>query len=157
VPGYSILGTRLRPLPDSFCPAWAVSFMNRELKGLAYFIRERKMSYDADPRVRFCDEYEKLMDEFVRALSAWTQMHCFQDDPSPSDIPSHQLPASLAHTHRSSGNLAKAELARSSGSYIAAMWALRMHSRACLLCQETLRVQVNGNAAPPARFSPSCC
>lgn len=120
------------------------------MSGLLY--EREKMSDDAGPRVRFCDEYENLMDEFVRALSAWTQLRCFQEDPPPSNIPSHQFPARLAP-----GNLAKAELARCCGSYIAAMWALRMHSRTCLLCQETLRVQINGNAAPPARFSPSRC
>jgi hypothetical protein len=53
--------------------------------------------------------------------------------------------------------MAKAELARCRGSYIAAMWALRIHSRTCLLCQETLRVHVNGNTALPARLSPSRC
>ena len=110
------------------------------------------MSNDAGPRVRFCDGYEYLMAEFLRALSAWTQLHCFQEDPPLSNIPSQQFPADLAAT-----KLAKTELTRSCGSYIAAMWALRMHSRTCLLCQETLRVQVNGSAAPLARLSPSRC
>ena len=31
-----------------------------------------------------------FQDEFVRALSAWTQMHCFQDDPSPSLGPDYR-------------------------------------------------------------------
>jgi hypothetical protein len=149
---------RLRPLPDSFYRGMPLTSSSRKCESLAgsskvwpTYERE-KMSDDAGPRVRFCDEYENLMDEFVRALSAWTQLRCFQEDPPPSNIPSHQFPAKLAP-----GNLPKVELARCCGSYIAAMWALRMHSRTCLLCQETLRVQVNGDAAPPARLSPSCC
>jgi len=110
------------------------------------------MSDDAGPRVRFCDVYENLMAGFLRALSAWTQLHSFQEAPSPSNVTAGQSPANLVPT-----DLANAELARTCGSYIAAMWTLRMHSRTCLLCQETLRVEVNGAVAPPTRLSPSRC
>ncbi len=116
-----------------------------KLEGFGQPIEREKMS-DEGPRVRFCDEYEFLMAEFLRALSAWAQLRCFQKDPDPSDIPAHASTATLT----------EAELARSCGSYVAAMWALRMHSRDCLLCEETLRVRVNGTAIP-ARLGTSCC
>jgi hypothetical protein len=118
------------------------------------------MSDDAGPRIRFCDEYEKLMSEFVRALSAWTQLSCLPEAPSrsntPSDSPDTDLAFVLVKPH-GPARPAKAEVVRSHESYAAAMWALRMHSRNCLLCEETLRVEVNGEVAAPVRLNSSCC
>ena len=112
------------------------------------------MSENAGLEVRFCDEYENLMSEFVRALSVWTQLSCFQEDPQPSKSP---LRADLSRAPSAPTNLAQAELVRSGEGYAAALWALRMHSRNCLLCEETLRVQVNGDIATTAKLNPSCC
>jgi hypothetical protein len=118
------------------------------------------MSDDAGPRIRFCDEYETLMSEFVRALSVWTRLSCLPKELShsntPSDSPVTDLVYVLVQPH-SPARPAKAELVRSRESYAAAMWALRMHSRNCLLCEETLRVEVNGEVAAPVRLNSSCC
>jgi len=112
-----------------------------KLDGLANFERE-KMNADAGPGIRFCDEYERLMSDFLRALSAWTQMRSFQRSPG---SPSSEHPVCVISP------CAEAELARSHGGYTASLWALRLHSRSCLLCAETLRV-VNGEATKPSAF-----
>jgi hypothetical protein len=105
------------------------------------------MSTEAGSGIRFCDEYESLMSEFLRALSTWTQLRCLQEGPALSS--SRSVPVNSI--------LAQAELPRSHASYAAALWALRLHSRSCLLCAEKLRmvngeVVVNGEVSPSSAF-----
>src|SRR5262249_11797904 len=105
------------------------------------------MSPDAGPGIRFCDEYEHLMSEFLRTLSTWAQFRCFHETP----------PLSTDQPAPVNQPFAEVELARSRGSYAATLWALRLHSRSCLLCAETLRI-VNGEAMGPSTFrTTNCC
>jgi hypothetical protein len=114
-----------------------------KLEGLPTEERE-KMIADARPGIRFCDEYESLMSEFLRSLSAWTQLRCFEQ----AHVTINSAPVAAP--------CAEVELARSRGSYVATLWALRKHSRNCLQCAETLRV-VNGGATPTSIFRASYC
>jgi hypothetical protein len=84
---------------------------------------------NASHRIRFCDEYELLLEEFLKALAAWSQMRCFHEQCDATD--------SFAHS----------ELARSCRNYVAALWALRMHSRHCVVCEEMLRIHINQDTA----------
>jgi hypothetical protein len=136
----------LRSLPDSRASLAALFSHSPEFNGLANVERE-KMNTETGPGIRFCDEYEWLMSEFLRTLSAWTQLRSFRHD---SASASSAQPASV------SSSLAQAELARSHGSYAAAWWALRLHSRSCLLCAETLRA-VNGEVSRPFALRASRC
>ena len=95
------------------------------------------MKENATPRIRFCDEYEALMEEFIKVLAVWSQLRVFEG------------------TAESAETLADVEVARADRRYSAALWALRMHSRECVLCEETLRVHVNGGGAPAATFGAS--
>jgi hypothetical protein len=90
------------------------------------------MSEKATSGIRFCDEYEELLDEFLKALAAFSQLQGFPDPQETTNTP------------------ADLELARSDRTYAAALWALRMHSRNCVLCEETLRVHVNRRNASAA-------
>jgi hypothetical protein len=78
-------------------------------------------------RIRFCDEYEALWGEFLKIVAAWTQFH---------GLFSRQTEAE--------GTIADIELARIDYQYATALWALLAHTRRCVICKETLRVQVNG-------------
>jgi hypothetical protein len=99
------------------------------------------MSENATSGIRFCDEYEELLDEFLKALAAFSQLQGFPD-PQETIMETTHTPADL-------------ELARSDRTYAAALWALRTHSRNCVLCEETLRVQVNRRNASAAALGAS--
>jgi hypothetical protein len=94
------------------------------------------MNDNARPRIRFCDEYEELLNEFLKALAAWSRLRG----------PDERFRS--AH--------ASAEMARGCQNYVAALWALRMHSRKCVICEETLRMHVNRDVAPLARLDVGC-
>jgi hypothetical protein len=90
----------------------------------------------ATARMQFCDEYEELLGEFLKVLAAWSQLREFRSqDGGAAETPEAE------------------ELFRADRSYVAALWALRMHSQKCVICSETLRVQMNGGGAPAARLS----
>jgi hypothetical protein len=95
------------------------------------------MKENATPRIRFCDEYEALIEEFIKVLAVWSQLRVFEG------------------TAESAETLADVEVARADRRYSAALWALRLHSRECVLCEETLRDHVNGGGAPAATFGAS--
>jgi hypothetical protein len=89
-------------------------------------------------RIQFCDEYEKLLEEFLRALATWNQLRAFGSQGE-----------TLEETR------AAVELTRVGPRYAAAAFALRRHSRECLVCEETLRVQVNRGGASAATLPAS--
>jgi hypothetical protein len=76
--------------------------------------------------IRFCDEYERLLEQCLQALTQWTQLRGFDDRPG------------------FTGLRAESETQRAEGSYVATFSALRLHSRGCILCEERLRVHANG-------------
>jgi hypothetical protein len=92
----------------------------------------------ASPRIQFCDEYEELLTEFLKGLATCCQLRDLNE----------QLDSANA--------LANTELARGGKNYVAALWALRMHSRKCLACQETLRLYLNRDTPPMAKLKASC-
>jgi hypothetical protein len=95
------------------------------------------MKQNAACRIQFCDEYEELLGEFLRALAAWSQSREFRSQ------------AGSAETRED------ARASRADQKYAAAVWALRMHSRNCVMCEETLRLHVNGGSAPAATLGAS--
>jgi hypothetical protein len=76
--------------------------------------------------IRFCDEYERLLEQCLQALTQWTQLQAFDERPG------------------STGLRAESETQRAEGRYVAAFSALRLHSRGCILCEERLRVHAGG-------------
>lgn len=100
----------------------------------------------AGPGIRFCDEYETLMVEFLRSLSAWSQLRGFEQTQS-----SRTRPPAITITP------AEGQRNGSSDSYLAALWALRQHSRHCVFCEQTLRVYVNGGIGPTAGLTANPC
>jgi hypothetical protein len=75
--------------------------------------------------IRFCDEYEELLQQCLQALAQWTQLRSFDD------------------RHGFTEMRAESETQRAEGSYVATFSALRRHSRGCILCEERLRVHAN--------------
>jgi len=100
----------------------------------------KEMNENVTSSIRFCDEYEELLEEFLKALAAFSQLQDFRE---------HQA-TSLDTPVKTMDTLADMELARTDRTYAAALGALRMHSRTCVLCEETLRLQVNRRNASAA-------
>ena len=74
-----------------------------------------------------CAEYEQLLDKCLDALTRWTRLHGFDDCPG------------------SMGTPLDSEVWRAERNYAAAFSALHQHSRCgCLVCEDGLRVHVNG-------------
>ena len=74
-------------------------------------------------RIRFCDEYEGLLEQFLQALVTWKQVRGLNIGVAPEQ------------------------------EYTGLLLALQSHSQDCVLCEETLRVYVNANgetASTPA-------
>ena len=80
---------------------------------------------NAEGPIRFCDEYEQLLEEFLHALTAWKQV-CGSDRP--------EWPMETR---------GKIEMLLAEREYIQALSALQVHSRECMRCEEKLRVYVN--------------
>jgi hypothetical protein len=77
--------------------------------------------------VQSCAEYEQLFNKYLEALTRWTRLHGFDDCPS------------------SVGTPLDIEVWRAKRNYAAAFSALHQHSRCgCLVCEDWLRVHVNG-------------
>ena len=83
-----------------------------------------KMKVNAPGQIRFCDEYERLLGEFLRSLTKWKQVE------SDRSVGEEGPPTEIEFI------LAKQE-------YVWALVALQGHSRECLLCEETLRAHIN--------------
>jgi hypothetical protein len=81
------------------------------------------MNENAPGQIRFCDEYEGLLEEFLQALMRWKQVH----RPGSAEAPG------------------KIERLLAERGYIGALARLQAHSRECVLCEETLRVYMNVN------------
>jgi hypothetical protein len=74
-----------------------------------------------------CAEYEQLFDKCLDALTRWTRLHGFDDCPG------------------SMGTPPDSEVWRAERNYAAAFSALHQYSRCgCLVCEDGLRVHVNG-------------
>ncbi len=92
------------------------------------------MKVNEPRRIRFCDEYEGLLEQFLQALVTWKQVRSLNG-----------VAASKAE--------GKMELLLTEREYIGSLSALWSHSQECGLCEEILRVQVNakgGNASTAA-------
>jgi hypothetical protein len=77
--------------------------------------------------VQSCGEYEQLFNKCLDALTRWTHLHGFDDG------------------HGSMGTPLDIDAWRAKRSYAAAFSALHQHSRyGCLVCEDWLRVHVNG-------------
>ena len=77
--------------------------------------------------VQSCAEYEQLFNKCLDALTRWTRLHGFDDCPG------------------SMGTPLDSEVWRAERNYAAAFSALHQHSRCgCLVCEDGLRVHVNG-------------
>jgi hypothetical protein len=96
------------------------------------FRRETTMVEKPATEIRFCDEYEDLFHQCLSALTQWTQLRAFED------------------RRDSAGTPAENEARRAKRSYVAAFSALRRHSRACILCEERLRVHANSGLSSAA-------
>lgn len=83
------------------------------------------MSENLAANVQFCDEYEDLFHMCLEALTRWTQLRGLDDRPG------------------SAGTSANSEVRHAEQRYVMAFSALRMHSRKCIFCEETLRTHVN--------------
>ncbi len=81
------------------------------------------MNENALGQIRFCDEYEELLEEFLQALMKWKQF----DPPGSTEAPG------------------KIELLLAGRGHVGALAALQAHSRECVLCEEKLRGYVNVN------------
>lgn len=77
--------------------------------------------------VQSCAEYEQLFNNFLDALARWTRLHGFDDCPG------------------SMGTPLDSEVWRAERTYATTFSALHQHLRCgCLVCEDGLRVQVNG-------------
>jgi hypothetical protein len=85
------------------------------------------MNEDTRLGIRFCDEYEALLGEFLKTLAALSQLQSF-----------------FPHPMQGQRTVADIEVGRTHHRYAAAVLAVRSHTRECLICKETLRVRVNG-------------
>jgi hypothetical protein len=83
------------------------------------------MAENFGAEIRFCDEYENLLQHSLYTLTQWTQLRAFDDRPG------------------STGTRARSETQSAERNYVAAFSALRLHSRGCILCEERLRVHAN--------------
>jgi hypothetical protein len=92
-----------------------------------------KMNENAPGRIRFCNEYEELLKEFLRAWMRWKH----------------------GHQPGSAETRGKMELLLAERGYIEALAALQVHSRECVLCEEKLRVYVNDSSSSAATSSMS--
>ena len=84
-----------------------------------------KMKVNAPGQIRFCDEYERLLGEFLQSLTKWKQVESHD-----RSVREEEQPAEIEFI------LAKQE-------YVWALVALQGHSRECPLCEETLRAHIN--------------
>lgn len=78
-------------------------------------------------RIRLCDEYEELLEQFLQALTRLKQMRDLNAGVAPGEAEG------------------KIELLLREQEYLGTLSALRSHSQECVLCEETLRVYVNAN------------
>lgn len=85
----------------------------------------KKMKVNAPDEIRFCDEYERLLEEFLHALARWKQVAGSDSGAEPAKERS------------------EIELIPATQGYVGALVALQGHSRRCSLCEKTLRVHVN--------------
>jgi hypothetical protein len=83
----------------------------------------KKMKVNAPGQIRFCDEYERLLEEFLLSLGKWKQVEA-------SDRAKVQAEGS-------------SEMMAARREYVWALVALQGHSRECSLCEETLRARIN--------------
>jgi hypothetical protein len=97
------------------------------------------MRVKAPGQIRFCDEYERLLEEFLQSLRKWKQA----EESDRAKV-------------RAEGS-AERNLMAVRREYVWALIALQGHSRECLLCEETLRAHINvpDRSAPAAGFSVS--
>jgi hypothetical protein len=95
------------------------------------------MDEKREANIQFCDDYEALFHKCLETLTRWNELRGFDAE------------------FESTGMRADAEMRRAEQRYVAAFSALRAHARNCVLCEETLRVHVNGGAAaaPASRIS----
>jgi len=84
-----------------------------------------KMKVNAPGQIRFCDEYERLLGEFLQSLTKWKQAE------------------SLERLAEDAQPLTEIEYMLAKQDYVWALVALQGHSRECLLCEETLRAHIN--------------
>jgi hypothetical protein len=89
--------------------------------------KSEKIREHPPANVQSCTEYEQLFNKCLDALTRWTALHGFDDCP------------------RSAGTPLDIEVWRAERNYAAAFSALHQHSRCgCLVCEDGLRVNVNG-------------
>ena len=91
------------------------------------------MNVNAPGQIRFCDEYERLLEEFLHSLTKWKQAE--RSDRSKG----HAERYAVGHAQ----GPAEIELIVAQREYVWALVELQEHSRECLLCEETLRAHVN--------------
>ena len=94
-------------------------------------LKSERLSWPGHPKrsftVQSCAEYEHLFDKCLDALTRWTRLYGFDDCPG------------------SMGTPLDSEVWRAQRNYAAAFSALHQHSRCgCLVCEDGLRVHVNG-------------
>ena len=85
-----------------------------------------------EANIQFCDDYEELFQKCLEALTRWNELRDFDAQFEPLEM------------------RANVETRRAEERYLSAFSALREHARRCGLCEETLRVQVNGGETAPA-------
>jgi hypothetical protein len=89
--------------------------------------KSEKIREHPPANVQSCAEYEQLFNKCLDALTRWTGLHGFDDCP------------------HSMGTPLDIEVWRAERNYAAAFSALHQHSRCgCLVCEDGLRVNVNG-------------
>jgi hypothetical protein len=89
--------------------------------------RSEKIREHPPANVQSCTEYEQLFNKCLDALTQWTRVHGFDDCPG------------------SMGTPLDSEVWRAEHNYAAAFSALHQHLRCgCLVCEDGLRVHVNG-------------
>lgn len=84
-----------------------------------------KMKENVLGQIRFCDEYERLLEEFLQSLTKWKEC---------------QGNEGRARTAKTTAEI---ELMLSKQEYVRRLIALQGHSRKCSVCEETLRAQIN--------------
>jgi hypothetical protein len=96
-----------------------------------------EQTWIVEPQVQLCDEYQTLLREFLKALATWTQLREFSSEGGSTGTPQ---PAALFRADR---------------RYVAALWAVRIHERTCMICGETFRCQAHAGATRAAGMSVS--